>query len=75
MNHDELVESMEAVKQQVEKSRAEIVSAVGVLTDRVAELEDIINNLPSGDVPQAVVDKFEEVKAAVQAVDDLNPDA
>ena len=60
---------------------AEVVSLVTNLTDQVnkikvevEKLQDAIDN-SADEVPQAVVDAMGGLQAAIQGVDDLNPDA
>ena len=73
MNMQDLAAELQAVAAQAEKSKAEIVAAVGALTDHVAELEAAIaagaQTSPEVDAALALV------KGDVQALDDLNADA
>lgn len=69
----ELAAQLQALAAQAEKSRGEVVAAVGALNSRVAELEQALAN--AGQVSPEVEAAFAAVKNAVQAVDDLNPDA
>jgi len=66
MNQTELAQSLRDIKAQADKAKQEIV-------DKVAALEDAINNAgtTSPDVDAALAD----LKGSVQSLDDLNPDA
>jgi hypothetical protein len=66
MNQAELVAQLDALKAQVDKSKAEIVA-------KVADLEAELAN--AGQVSPEVEARLNALKSAVQAVDDLNPDA
>lgn len=69
----DLTAQLNAAADQAEKSKAEVVAAVGVLTKEVADLQAQI--AAGGDVPPEVVAAAARVSAATQALDDLNPDA
>lgn len=69
----ELTTQLNAAADQAEKSKAEVIAAVGVLTKEVADLQAQIAN--GADVPPEVVAAAARVSAATQALDDLNPDA
>lgn len=62
MDKTELAANLNAVADQANKARAEIIA-------KLAELEAVINQ-----APPEVVAAFNAVKAAVQGVDDLIPD-
>lgn len=59
MNHEELLTEVSAIATQLSKGIAEVIAALAKVPN----------------VPQSVVDKLTEVKASVQQLDDLNPDA
>lgn len=69
----ELTTQLNAAADQAEKSKAEVVAAVGVLTKEVSDLQAQI--AAGGDLPPEVVAAANRVSAATQALDDLNPDA
>lgn len=64
----DLAPQIEALTTQVTKIGTEI----GGLKQSVADLEAAL--AAAGSVPQDVLDKFDALKASVQAVDDLVPD-
>ncbi len=68
----ELAQQLTEIAAQAEKARVEIVAAIGALSARVDELEDALNN--AGTVSPEVEAALAEVKAAVQTLDELNPD-
>ncbi len=62
MTKDELVVELGKVKDQVDKSKAELVG-------KIADLEATLNNV----TPETVA-ALDALKASVQAVDDITPD-
>lgn len=62
----ELAEQLKALTAQTEKAKAEIIA-------KVTSLEEAIAN--AGNTSPEVDAALAELKAAVQGVDDLNPDA
>jgi ABC-type transporter Mla subunit MlaD len=66
---NDLVPQFEALTAQV----AKIGTETEALKVKITDLETAITN--AGNVPQDVLDKFEALKAQVQAVDDLVADA
>lgn len=69
----ELTSQLNAAADQADKSKAEVIAAVGALKTQVADLQAQI--AAGGDVPPEVVAAANRVSAATQALDDLNPDA
>lgn len=69
----DLTKQLNDAADQLAKSKAEVVAAVGVLTKEVADLQAQI--AAGADVPPEVVAAAARVSAAAQALDDLNPDA
>ena len=69
----ELTDQLNKLADQLDKSRAEVTAAVGVLTKEVSDLQAQI--AAGADVPPDVVTAVNRVAAAAQALDDLNPDA
>lgn len=72
-NNADLAAQLNAAADQAEKSKAEVVAAVGKLTTEVAALQAQIAS--GADVPPEVIAAANRVSAAAQALDDLNPDA
>lgn len=72
--HAELTAQLNAAADQAEKSKAEVVAAVATLKTEVQALKD---QIAAGgvDVPPEVVAAANRVSAAVDAIDELNPDA
>jgi hypothetical protein len=66
MNHAELAQALSDLAAQTDKAKAEVVA-------KVAELEAAI--VAAGQTDAAVDAALEALKASVQGVDDLNPDA
>jgi len=66
MNQAELAAELRNVKDQNEKARVEILA-------KIAALEAAINS--AGDVTPEVATALDELKASVQADDDMNADA
>ena len=66
MTQEELAAELTAVKDQAAKAKAEIVA-------KIATLEQAI--IDSANTSPAVNDALAALKAEVQSVDDLNPDA
>ena len=66
MNQSELAQALLAAAAQADKAKAEIVAAVAALTDALAA---------AGGTTAEVDAALAAVQAAVQGVDDLNPDA
>lgn len=62
---EELTESLVALTAQVDKSRAEIVAAVAALEEALAN---------AGTVGPEVLAALDDLRVAVQSVDDLNAD-
>lgn len=69
----ELTAQLNAAADQAEKSKAEVVAAVGALKQTVTDLQAQIAS--GADVPPEVIAAANRVSAATQALDDLNPDA
>lgn len=67
-----LAAQLTAIAAQADKSKAEIVAAVDTLTKKVSDLEALLDD---ADTTPEIDAALEAVKTAVQAVDDLNPDA
>jgi chromosome segregation ATPase len=66
MNQDELAAALAALTAQTEKAKAEIVAAVAALEEALAN---------AGSTTPEVDAALTALQAAVQGVDDLNPDA
>lgn len=66
MTNEELAKGLSDLNAQLGKVNTEI-------TGKIADLEAAITG--SGSVPQTVVDAFNALKPAVQALDDIVPDA
>lgn len=73
-NNAELTAQLNAAADKAEKSKAEVVAAVATLKTEVQALKD---QIAAGgvDVPPEVVAAANRVSAAVDAIDELNPDA
>lgn len=69
----DLTAQLNASADKLEKSKAEVIAAVGVLTTEVAALQAQI--AAGGDVPPEVIAAAARVAVAAQALDDLNVDA
>lgn len=65
MTKEELQQGLIDLKAQADKAKQEIL-------DKVKSLEDAIKN--ADNVPNSVVNAFNDLKGSVQALDDLNPD-
>lgn len=65
MKATELEGQLNTLKAQVDKSKTEVLK-------RIADLEDALVNT---DLPASAVTALDALKASVQAVDDINPDA
>jgi hypothetical protein len=70
----ELTQQLNDAADKAEKSRAEVVAAVDTLKTEVQTLKDQIAN-GGADVPPEVIAAANRVSAAVEALDQLNPDA
>jgi len=70
----DLTTQLNAAADKAEKSRAEVVAAVGTLKTEVEALKAQIA-AGGSDVPPEVVAAADRVSAAVDAIDALNPDA
>jgi uncharacterized protein YqfA (UPF0365 family) len=70
----DLTAQLNAAADKADKSKAEVVAAVGALK---TEVEDLKAKIAAGgaDVPPEVVAAADRVSAAVDAIDQLNPDA
>lgn len=66
MNQQELADALAALKEQTDKARAEVVA-------KIASLEQAI--IDAGNVTPAVETALADLKASVQASDDVVPDA
>jgi len=73
MNQAELAAGLKAIQTQVGKVAAEQAAKSDALIAKVAELEAII--AAGGDVTPEVTEALEGVKTALQALDDVIPDA
>ena len=73
MNQAELAAGLNAIQTQVGKVAAEQAAKSDALIAKVAELEAII--AAGGDVTPEVTTALEGVKTALQALDDVIPDA
>ena len=73
MNQAELAAGLKAIQTQVGKVAAEQAAKSDALIAKVAELEAVI--AAGGDVTQEVTDALDGVKTALQALDDVIPDA
>ena len=73
MNQAELATGLKAIQTQVGKVAAEQAAKSDALIAKVAELEAII--AAGGDVTPEVTEALEGVKTALQALDDVIPDA
>jgi N-acetylmuramic acid 6-phosphate (MurNAc-6-P) etherase len=69
----DLTAQLNAAADQAEKSKAEVVAAVGKLTQTVADLQAQI--AAGADVPPEVIAAANRVSAATAELDALNPDA
>jgi chromosome segregation ATPase len=65
MKQADLQASLDALTAQLDKATEEITTEIKTLTDALANV----------DLPQGAVDSLDRLKAKVQALDDLNPDA
>ena len=65
MKTNELEGQLNTLKAQVDKSKTEVLK-------RIADLEGALANT---DLPDAAVTALDALKASVQSVDDINPDA
>lgn len=74
MKADQLLVGLQALKEQADKSKAEVVAAVGKLHESVAALEAKVTALTEGELRPDIAAAFENLKASVQAIDDLNAD-
>lgn len=72
--HAELTAQLNAAAAQAEKSKAEVVAAVGALKTEVEALKAQIA-AGGADVPPEVIEAANRVSAAVDAIDQLHPDA
>lgn len=68
---DEFITELQGVKDELDKVLGEVTAASAALLAKIQELQDALNNQV---VPQEVLDKFAEVKAAADALDAVNPD-
>lgn|SRR5678815_4612504 len=73
MNQAELAAGLKAIQTQVGKVAAEQAAKSDALIAKVAELEAVI--AAGGDVTPEVTEALDGVKTAVQALDDVIPDA
>ncbi len=64
---------MNALADQAEKDKAEVIAATAVATQAIADLEAAL--AAGGNVSDGVLAAFDRAKAAVQGIDDLNADA
>lgn len=73
MTQAELAAGLVAIQTQVGKVAAEQAARSDALAAKIAELEAVI--AAGGDVTTEVTDALEGVKTALQALDDVIPDA
>jgi len=73
MNQAELAAGLKAIQTQVGKVAAEQAAKSDALIAKVAELEAVI--AAGGDVTTEVTEALDGVKVALQALDDVIPDA
>lgn len=66
MNMTELLAQLQGLKTQADKAKAEVIA-------KIAALEEAINN--AGTTTPEVDAALTDLKASVQGLDDLNPDA
>jgi len=72
-SNTDLTNQLNAAADKAEKSRAEVVAAVATLKTEVEALKAQIA-AGGGDVPPEVIAAADRVSAAVDAIDQLNPD-
>lgn len=71
----QLLVGLQALKEQADKSKAELVAAVGKLNESVAALEAKVAALnEANQINPEIHAAFDALKASVQAIDDLNAD-
>lgn len=70
----EVVAELRTLKGQIDKIKQEVVAARVVLTEQIKKLEEIIAAGGTGDAIPALVEIKDELKAELQALDDLNVD-
>ena len=75
MNATDLLAGIKELRDQTEKSKGEIVSAVEALNATVAVLEGKIRDLNNGQLPDGVAEAFEDLKTSIQSIYNLNADA
>lgn len=69
MTQQELADSLKTITAQVAKIGTESTKTLALVTDLEAQIAN------AGNVSQPVIDAFQALKAQVQVVDDLIPDA